>query len=154
MYRSGQFLHYIAYPEDWYDEKHWPGQMIDPNSVLGVGGTIIFGLTEVFEFLKRLALAELYEDGAWVSIQFHGLKNRKLWVDDPMKVPFLAPKTSSSEAFEWVGELSSADIVTRVQENALTVIEDLVYRFDWQNVPVDAIREQQLQFLSGEHSIG
>ncbi len=153
MYQSGQFLHYEAFPEDWDDQHPWLKGQLKAETKIGVGGTVIYGLTEIFEFFRRLALTGLYGDGVDIDVEYFGLQNRELWVDDPGRHPFFEPKISKTDAFRWQKRVSHNDLLTKSKEMALETIGELVYLFDWEDVSLDAIGAQQDEFLSGRFAM-
>src|ERR1700752_3656587 len=74
MYESGQFLHYVALVEDWQEKDGWMDsreQRIEPKTVIGITGSIVYELTEIYEFLSRLAAAGVYDEGVRTNVSLN-----------------------------------------------------------------------------------
>ena len=101
MYKSGQFLYYRSLREDWIKEEGFTSgriKDIKPGEKLGIVGSVIYEMTEAFEFLSRLTQAGLYDEGVNVKISLHNTQGRELWVEDEMRAEFIFPrKTGASE---------------------------------------------------------
>lgn len=152
MYRSHQFLHYLALREDWLAESDWSKELartIRPGQALGTGGTI-FQITEVFEFLSRLAHDNIYPTGAMVEISLENTEGRALWVDDPQRMPFFDPKQTGAKTINISREVTTGEFISRGSEIALSAIVEIFEHFGWANVSAQNIRQQQERFLAGK----
>jgi len=152
MYQSGQFIHYLALREDWFEEDSWRSQMvekIDPMTSLNIIGSVVYQMTEIFEFLSRLANDGIYDEGVRISISLNNTKNRKLWISDPMRAPFFQTYQTAAEKIEFVKEVNKEQIVSASQELALEAIKYIFDRFGWHNPSEDIIKKDQESLLSG-----
>jgi len=152
MYRSHQFLHYLALREDWFEESDWSKELamqFQPGQVLGTGGTIST-ITEIFEFAARLGRAGVYPTGVIVDVTLENTANRSLWVDDPRRMPFFHPRATGAQKIATVSNLSPDDFLNENSEKALAMIVDIFDNFGWENISLQIIREQQERFLQGK----
>jgi hypothetical protein len=152
MYQSGQFIHYRALLEDWLEEDEWTPSLaatIKPFTKIGVVSSIVYQITEIFEFLARLTRDGIYDEGASVAIGLYNTEGRELRMDVPGRMPlYLCYKTPLKE-IEFAERFSKDRILTHSRELALDVIVFIFERFNWFNLPRDAIRKDQEDLLSG-----
>jgi hypothetical protein len=151
MYRSRQFLHYLALREDWFEESDWAKNLakeILPGQRLGTGGAVN-QITEIFEFLSRLGRAGLYVDGVQVSISLENTENRELWVDSSKRMPFSFPRKTGAKKIEIRRKVNPDDFIAKTTEIALSAVSELFDQFGWEHVPVESIRKDQQDLLSG-----
>lgn len=126
MYRSSQFLSYIALREDTMKEEHGNPQV----PILEVVSTI-YSITEFFEFAHRLAGQGLYEAGANISVTLFGTQGRHLKAGAG-KFPFLdarvtsVPKVEINERLH-ADQLSSDDYRSAAVSACLEVFD----QFGW-----------------------
>jgi hypothetical protein len=152
MYRSHQFIHYLALREDWLEKSDWSralAQQISPGQVIGTGGTI-WQMTEVFEFLSRLGRAEFYPSGAVVSISLENTSDRQLWVDDPQRMPFFTAKKTGASRIEITREVDPSDFISQGVDIARSTILEFFDHFGWDQVSDANIRADQERFLAGK----
>lgn len=134
MYQSGQFLYYRGLREDWFDEDDWRAELaerIKPGTSLALVASVIYEVTEMFEFLSRLHSAGLYEEGVRVNLTLANIKGRALWIEDPMRIPFHAPRITGAEKFEFSSEFTADDIRDNAKQLANQVILQVFARFGW-----------------------
>jgi len=148
MTQSANFYHLLALREDWIEnveyrnmEKKW----------LGVFNTL-YTLTEIFEFTKRLARQNIFDENIIIEVKLYDLENRILVVDSSNKVPFLWEKKAIiEEPWSYHKNLFSVnDVLNRADELALDAFIDLVYLFEWNNPPVESLKNDQQKFLQGK----
>ncbi len=147
MYQSGQFIHYRGLREDWYDEDTFfsPERKIPKMVNLGVLQTI-FQITEIYEFLLGLMKEGIYRDGLELSIILCNTKNRILWLDNPMRVPFMEEKNTIAQNIPFKKEYSEIEVIEDSSELAIVTILYFFERFNW--IPSeDLIRKDQQDFL-------
>lgn len=150
MYQSGQFIHYRAMEEDWFQEDDWYGDLKkkEPGTILSIISAVYL-LTEVFEFLVRLIRDGLYKEGVEVNIQLNNGSGRKLEVLDPMRAPLFREYTTGTDVIEFPSKKYTADyIVGNSKELALSVALYIFQRFDWNNPPVETIKNDQEELLA------
>lgn len=153
IYKSGQFLHYLALREDWFDEMSWKpdlAETIKPMGVLGITGSVTYQITEVYEFLSRLVRENIYDEGVQVSISLHNTKGRKLWVEDPFRVALFGDyKTGTNDLF-FKETYTKEQILTDPKDLAFAIIMQILDAFGWNNIPVETIKKDQENLLSGK----
>ena len=148
MYQSGQFINYRALWEDWHDEEDpsLSSEPIIPKMVnLGVVHTI-YQITEIYEFLLGLMKEGIYREGLELSIILCNTKGRILWLDNPMRVPFMEEKNTIAQNIPFKKEYSEIEVIEDSSELAIVTILYFFERFDW--IPSeDLIRKDQQDFL-------
>lgn len=145
MYQSGQFIHYVGLYEDWMGEEN-DKENIKPGEVIGITGSITYHITEVFEFLSRLVIDKIYEDGVIVSISLNNSKGRKLEVMDPTKARLISEyKAGSDVKFE--KRYTRDELITNSKELALDAIIYICNRFGWHNPSIEVIKKDQEDLL-------
>lgn len=152
MYQSGQFLHYLALREDWFDQGGLHRQLaeqIEPMSSLGIGG-VVFQMTEVFEFLSRLSSAEIYGEGVRVSISLNNTQNRQLWIEDEMRASFSRAYKTAAFKIEFAKQVSKDQAIGESKETALEAMTYFFDRFGWHNPPIETLKKDQNKLLSGK----
>lgn len=153
MYQSGQFLHYLALREDWLEEDSWSDDLrkkIKPMEKLGVTGSTIYQITEIFEFLARLAQAGVYDEGIKVNIELFNTKDRELWIEHQMRAGFLRPYKTSSNSIIFSKKYTKESILSSPRELAFEAICYIFDRFGWHNPSPDMIQKDQDEILTGK----
>ena len=151
MYRSKQFLHYMALREDWFEKSEWASdyaKQIEPGTALGVIGTI-YQVTEIFEFLSRLVRNGFYKDLISVDISIENTSGRGLWVDSPARMPFLSPRETGADSIKLHRDAEADELKIKSSDLALTVILEIFDQFGWSNPPVSNIKLDQQNLLAG-----
>lgn len=151
MYRSAQFLHYLALREDWLEESNWPTDLarsIKPLGALGIVGSI-YQITEIFEFIFRLARTGLYSTGVEVSIVLHNTENRALWVDDARRMPFFEARLTGAPSIKIVRELTGEELLFGDAKLSISATLELFENFAWQPSP-ELVAEERGRFLTGQ----
>lgn len=153
MYQSGQFLHYLALREDWFEQSSWNRQyaeQIKPMSSLSVIGGVVYQMTESFEFLCRLASSDIYEEGVRISISINNTRNRQLWIADALRAQFLQSYRTASFKIEFIKDLSKDQATQNSRDLALEAMLYFFDRFGWHNPPVETLKEDQESLLTGK----
>lgn len=95
LFRTGQFIHYAALAEDWFENTSQPvgppPDVIQPNTRLSFEEAI-YRVAEIYEFLARLVGAGLYEGSVGVRIELHNLKGREIWIQSRHRGHFPHPQ--------------------------------------------------------------
>src|SRR3989338_6354438 len=152
VYKSGQVLIYRGLREDWVKEDIGifgaSNLQIEPGTKLGVIGTVIYEVTEMFEFLSRLCRDGLYDEGVKVSVTLFGLEGRELWIEDNMRAPFIFPKKTGAKKVQYERTLSKEEAISDSKKLATGLIKEIFDVFEW--VPTDEqIIKDQDNLLSG-----
>ena len=148
FYQSGQFIHFFAMIEDWYEDD----QFFKGRQSIKAGETFsllhnVYKVTEIFEFLKRLADAGIYKEGVCFEVALLGLKDRRLVLDDPRRVPLFNRYESQAPQFVWSGEFVEKDLVSQPCELALKLILQILSQFNWNDPPIGTIVNDQQNLL-------
>lgn len=144
FYQSGQFVDIAGMHEDWYDRRgSIPAVLEDwrPGLILGIGNTL-FRFTEIFEFAARIAMTQAGHDTMHIEISVNNLAGRKLWVDDPNRVPTFHDYTASIRELPYEIDLSRTELIAAPRELALEPATELFRRFGW-NPSQGILRDQQ-----------
>jgi hypothetical protein len=148
FYQSGQFIHYRALEEDWMQESAFGYNYIKPGSILEVIMTI-YTLTEIFEFLRRLAVgSNVYEEGGIIKIELISMNGRMLKLLDPMRsslsMSYIAriPEIKIPEKI-----VTKEDIINKSGELALEFLAYVFETFGWINQPTEVFKSDQQKLL-------
>jgi hypothetical protein len=151
MYQSGQFLHYLALREDWWQSERGilcNRKDITPGTILGVIMTT-YQITEIYEFLSRLARNGIYDEGVIVNISLNNTLNRKLWIDDPRRMEFSYDRVVGTDRIELpIKRYRRDEIIVQSKTLAFEAIIYIFERFSWDNPPIDAIKKDQEALLT------
>ncbi len=153
MYQSTQFIHYIALYEDWISNLQvvnmWERdkKFLSENQGLGFLGTVYF-ITEIYQFISRLALGGLYDNGVKINISLNNTKNRMLFVDDPRRFPFSTPKKSIEQQLSFEKKYTKEELLSNPIDSAREVIFYFFARFQWENPSIDVIKNDQENLIN------
>jgi hypothetical protein len=153
FYESGQFIHYLALREDWVEGDIFWGSLatkLRPGEKLGVIGSTLYQITEIFQFLFRLTSAGVYNQAARVSIKLNNTNQRELWLEDDNRIPFSVSYRTGAESIEKSDEFDKEMILAKSNELALGVVKYIFDRFGWSHAPMDALKGDQQAFLEGK----
>ncbi|OGM55599.1 hypothetical protein A3F62_02200 [Candidatus Woesebacteria bacterium RIFCSPHIGHO2_12_FULL_44_11] len=139
FYQSGQFIHYLAIPQDWKEgvvyKNLWENdRSLESGEFLGVLGTVYL-FTEIFLFASKLAAEGVYKDGLKITISLNNTENRKLFVDSHGRTPFFSEKKTAAEKIEYSEIYSNEDLIAKSKQFARDFILYFFERFDWQPNP-------------------
>ncbi|MFQ5862791.1 MAG: hypothetical protein ACE5IC_06670 [Candidatus Brocadiales bacterium] len=155
MTQSGNFVHLLALREDWLEDIEYRniwshGDELKGKKLLGALGTL-YTLTEIFEFAKRLAKEDIFDEKVVIKVELHDLLDRHLFIDSYDRVPFMAPPVSK-EGGPWKCDKSYAvtELMNKANEFAFEAFLNLVDLFGWENPPTDNLKNDQQKFLEGK----
>lgn len=158
MTQSSNFFHLIALWEDWRGKVKYNNMWSDENIYfnegewLGVLGAL-FRITQIFEFAKRLASQNIFDENVLIDIKLHGIKDRILVVDSFNKVGFRQideKKATGDNTWSYTEKMFSVtELLNKADELALKAFQDLVFVFNWDNPPMDSLKDDQRKFLEG-----
>ncbi|PJE58569.1 MAG: hypothetical protein COU81_00010 [Candidatus Portnoybacteria bacterium CG10_big_fil_rev_8_21_14_0_10_36_7] len=155
MYQSGQFVHYLGLVPDWYPEyaikSMWEQDPIvaKPGEVLGIVNTVYL-ITEMYQFISRLVVDKLYDEGCRVTIGLHNTNGRRLFVDAYNRAPLFHPRKTGSTEIVFRKEYMAEEIINDPKELALEVIIYLFERFAWDPPNIEVIKSDQQKLLDGK----
>lgn len=153
FYQSGQFLHLLAFREDYFrdtaEEKARSDvpelNNLSPSGYLDAISSLRT-ITEIFEFAARLTQKVGFGDSISTIIQMVGVKDRVLFVSDPARDfsrPYLAREHTLSK--EW--SLSTEQLLGESSELALDAAEWFFERFQWMDPPRQVLADIQRRLL-------
>jgi len=147
MTKSANFYHLLALREDWMEDVEY---RLKGKKWLGVLRTL-YTLTEIFEFAKRLATQNIFDDNMIIDIKLYDLKNRQLVVDSYNRVPFMFPRIAKiTEPWNYhTQSFSVNDVQNKPDQLALDAFLDLIYLFEWENPPIETFKNDIQKFLQG-----
>lgn len=148
MYQSGQFIHLFGIHEDWAPDSGWGRTWIDrePGEVLSVLAAL-YQITEIFEFASRLASTPVLENEAYVEISLSGLEGRTL-VMKPGRM-LRRGYTCEEDTLTNNWTLTAEELLGQSAELALDQTRWLFERFNWHQVPLDVLEEDQRKLIEG-----
>jgi len=119
--------------------------------LLGVTGSTVYQLTEIFEFLRRLVNEGLYDEGVAVKISLNNIMDRELWIEDIVRrAPFFTPHKTGAAKFDFSEAYSKEQIMSQSKEIAMSVIKMIFERFGWDNPSSEALEQDQNNLLAGK----
>ncbi len=155
MYKSGQYLHYLALHEDWYEEdgmfSHL-AEIIKPMTTLNVIGAVEYQVSEIFEFLSRMMNEGIYDEGVNVSITLKNLKGRILRIDDERRVPLHTERRTDMDEFVFQERFIKQDVIGNVGQLSKKMCLDIFASFGWLNPHLSSIEDDITKFLAGRRS--
>jgi hypothetical protein len=150
MYQSGQYLHYRALNDDWAERNGWDivaNQTIKPGEQLSIVGATYL-ITEIFQFLSRLAQAGIYDEGVRVNISLRNTKGRGLSLNDLSRGPLWEEYNTTAEEIPFSEQYSKEALITKPQELALDTIVFFFDRFGWHRPNIEVIKKDQDDLLN------
>ncbi len=155
MTTSGNFYHLVALKEDWLGNIEYrniwaQGDELRNKKWLGVTNNL-YRLTEIFEFAKRLALANIYDGEMIIDIKLHDIENRMLVIESYDRMPLAFPRIARVP--KWSAPKDRyivSDVIENSAEIAFQAYLNLVYLFGWENPPVEILKNDQEKFLHGK----
>lgn len=155
MTQSANFYHLLSLREDWIKDVEYrnmwsKGDELKGKKWLGVLSTL-YTLTEIFEFAKRLSHQNIFDENVIIEIKLYDLVDRILVIDSPNKFPFsFERKAKISEPWTYHKNFFSVnEVLNQSDEIALNAFVDLVYLFEWDNPPIESLKNDQQKFLQG-----
>jgi hypothetical protein len=147
FYQSGQFIHYRALWEDWFDERSPWGQrdLTQTKKYLSIFSAM-FTLTEIYEFASRLGSEGVLNDSCEVKITLSNTMNRILGTYDARRPLFAEYKTELNDIPRSIS-LSTVDLMSRSADLSLDHVLWLYQRFNWDDVHVEIFKEDQRKLL-------
>jgi len=154
MYQSGQFVHLFGCHEDWWGERvsiFGPSEysQIKPGSVLGILSTL-YTVTESYEFASRLAQKNLFDNTIHLSIELHGMMNRKLFIEEFGRNLFHDYVCTIND-LPYQRTIAVKEILGQGHDLALDNTFWIFDRFNWHDPPRDVFKEDQKKLL--EHRL-
>lgn len=151
--QSANFLQLRAIKEDWteyseYDNIWSHGDELKGKKLLGILNTL-FTLTEIFEFARRLITQNIFNETIVIEIKLNKLNNRVLFVDSRRRVPFSWDRMSHVDDWTWKKSYAVTEFLNNSSKYALDAFQDLVYLFNWEQPPIDSLKNDQEKFLQG-----
>lgn len=155
MYQSGQFIHYLGLYEDWVTDPKFNSMWEREAKTMGQGGGLgitstVFLITEIYQFLSRLATNNLYDEGVNVSISLNNTKDRQLYVDSYSRIPLSYSRKTSADNIKFEESYKKEEILADPKELAFQTIIYFFERFGWDNPNIETIKTDQENLISGK----
>lgn len=127
FYLSGQFEDIFGFEDDRDDRQGASG----PRAISIEA--ILYRFTEIFHFAAHLAVAGEYQPAPQMSIsaQLHGLKDRRLYIGTPGKVPLRRSYQADIDVYPFSQTVDSGELVANPNELALAASIEVFDRFGW-----------------------
>ncbi len=107
----------------------------------------IYLLTEIFEFLSRLAKQGIYKEGVNLKIELINTEKRRLFILSPMRANFLQEYKTGSPKLSYSKRLNEEEVINKPKELALEAIRWFVERFGWKTPNINALRNIQEELI-------
>lgn len=159
LYTSGQFISYIAFYEDWYEDiadqfrrKRYINALPVPGKCkcIGVYYNIFKLCFQIFEFLSRFAAQNFYKNGVEVNIKLFNLVDRQLWgqnISWETSRGIYQIRSNELNAFNQI--ISQQELITDPMKIARKCILKIVNSFGW-NPSELQIEQFQNRIIKGE----
>ncbi len=156
MNTNGNFSIIKSLKEDWMSDDVIQSYILAKDikldgKWLGIVNAL-YSITEFFEFARRLSMLEFYVAGIVVCIELYDIYKRYLVADSYKKMPFYPTKKYVCQEqrpfrFSYTFENNATDDFRNKAFDAFLELLDL---FNWKNIPVENLRDDQVQFLEGK----
>ncbi len=152
MYQSRQFIHHFAIWLDWIDQDDWWSELLEKvkplGSKIGVNGSFVYQITEIYIFLSRLCQQNIYTQGVELSLTLSNIEGKELYVDDPYKWPLLNSHKASVNEIVFSKKYTDSDLVKDPSSLAMEAIVHFLQRFGWTDLPLEAFSEDQKKLIT------
>lgn len=150
MHLSEHYYMIDALVEDWMEGDAKRGgfaHKFASGSYFFFYTSLLHPLTQLFEFIKRLATQGLYKKGARVSIAYRNMTDRELHLDDGGRMPFAKKRTTKANDIVINEEYDQAELIGASMRLAGDTILKVCEYFQY-NPTADTIKADQLYFLN------
>ena len=150
FYQSAQFVQYLALQEDWFAEHSlFPDDLksIEPKTILGVTETL-FTITEIFEFISKFYLKNIFSGELNVEITLFNILGRKLKSLDRGKAPLFSDYVSNSPEVNFSRKYSR-DSFLNSTSLSLEAAVFFFNRFSWDNPSLTILESDQKKLIQG-----
>ena len=149
LFFDGEFVSYVALDEDWFGNDDWlknqqPYVSVKPGTILNPIGSVIFELTEIMVFVKRLVVADFIKGDVKVHIELRNVQGRRLDLLDPGRVPFhtvYSARQNEITVFDEV--ISSKDLRQQSTKLATKAALKVLNMFQWNSISPEQIADEQ-----------
>lgn len=132
MFRSGQFIHYLALGEDWFREAGADKDLQDIEPLTRFSfQDAVYVACEIYEFLARLTRSRLYEERVDVSIQLHEMKGRIVWVHGPRRLPLLHEYRTGGDSINWSRQHEPQEVIENSRQYSAELLVHVFNAFGW-----------------------
>lgn len=150
FYQSEQFIHLFSVREDLIENETIRKSYYvegDGQKVLSILGAV-YQITEIFEFLSRLAKKGVYNNGGEIRLGLSGTAGRELVVDHG-RAPLFGRYAATVDKIEFVRRFTFEEAAEHSKDLAIEAMTYLFQRFNWKNLPIDVFRNDQQKLLEG-----
>lgn len=154
MYQSAYFVHYLNFWEDWIENVQWRyGFTLEKESPRNVKEVLmtLYTVTEIFEFVSRLASKGVFEKELKISIKLHGMDERSL-VLSPNSLAILYKDYKCMKNPIWISRQVSTDHLMANSANlSMDATVEIFKDFNWNIQPdsIESLKKDQEKFLKG-----
>lgn len=151
IYQSEQFYMCRGLVEDWYEEdgrRKSLAESYPTGTTLTIYGSLIFFITEVFEFLARLGQNGLYKQGVTVTLTLNKAKNRELRIDASGRTPFMYNRITGAETISVQEIYDIESVIADGTALGNILILQIMDKFSY-NPSAEGILQAQHQWLKG-----
>lgn len=150
LYQSGQFIHQFAMEEDYGLKESRRHELTEEfrteaKGYLSILSTL-YSITEIFEFTARMASKGIFVPGIELSIRLIDTEDRQLFFWDKLRTLNRAYKCTIPEIL-YGATFDRLKIMACAPELALDATRYIFERFNWSQVPMGILAEEQRKLL-------
>lgn len=155
MYRSGQFIHYLNFWEDWIGYSPYNYEVVTdreyklPN-VKEILMTL-YTVTEIFTFASRLASNKLFDKRLHISLKLNNTNNRSLiFGESSFQRALYEDYNCKINEMNIERDLLVDDVLKNFPQLAMDVVEEIFHKFNWHSKDIKSVlKNDQEEFLKG-----
>lgn len=149
FFQSGQFAWFRGFSEDWYDGRDGIRSTFDgePGAFLSILSTL-FQLSEIYEFVSRLAQDNIFDEQLHLTIKLVGTKNRQLFFWPSSGRWLRAKYTCTVESLPRENTYQVLDFIGRSRDYSYQHFLWLMERFGFEPSP-DVFKDDQEKLFEG-----
>jgi hypothetical protein len=142
-YQSGQFVHHFSMTEDW--------EIMPKTGLKGLEVVwTIYRLTEAMFFVSRLATAGVLRDRFKIIIELIDTQDRELFIYESGR-SLWQKYVCNMSTVSIEKELDTNDAISNYNSIALEFANHIFNRFNWNEVPMEVLIQDQKNLLSGRY---
>ena len=134
MFRSGQFVYYLDFWEDWIDYPPYGYNKVADGQKQPNGKEVIMTLytvTEIFLFASRLATTDFPDKDMFVSIEMNDCQNRGLFMGSHDRLPLTQFYQCKIPKIQINKTIPLQELLTDYAKLALDVTFEIFDSFNW-----------------------
>jgi hypothetical protein len=143
LYRSGQFVFFKSFTEDWRELAPLGGQRLDPGKWLSIY-SVIFMALKIHEFAANLVRSVPNGDEVLMDGKLCNIKGRSLLVGNLERGEFLSPHSASAVDAVFSKQHERTTLVADSRTAAVEMAKQLFWFFGW------SPRDEIIRDIQGE----